>query len=293
MFSKKSALKPLFFLTVFFLLGPGRAQAQEGLNQGAESAEVEVDVEAASQQKIKDFYLSNFKEDGSHEWEVEGKEAVIHDEYVDIDTMKANYYAENDTIAITSDTAKLNKENMDVNLKGNVHIENKDGLKLDTESLDWQRENNFIETEERVKTSKDNMQITAKGLAADTELKKADYKEDVEVVFPDPETGDVATATCTGPLEIEYSLGTAVFNDNVVVTHTQGKLFSDKATLFFDNEGKQIKKIISEGNVKILRGSNTTYAQKATYYGPEQRLVLEGRPRIVYFPQEGDSFDFP
>ncbi|MFH1505007.1 MAG: LPS export ABC transporter periplasmic protein LptC [Candidatus Omnitrophota bacterium] len=281
MFNKNLAFSFIFILSLFLLWGVNPVLAQEEDNP------------EQSQQKIKDFYLSNFKEDGTKEWEVKGEEAIVYDEYVDIDQMDANYYAENDVLAVTSDKAKLNKENMDVNLKGNVHVENADGMKLDTETLDWQREKNHIETDDKVKTSQDNMQITATGLSADTALKEADFKKDVEVVFPEGETGEVSTATCTGALEIAYALGTAIFNDNVVVTHTQGKLFSDKTTLYFDTEGKQIEKIVSEGNVKIVKDGNDTFSEKATYYALEKRIVLEGRPRIVYHPKEGDSLNFP
>jgi len=291
MFSKKIISKITFCIFMFFSCVAFFVQAQE---ESAEEAPAqEENAPQQSQQKIKDFYLSNFKEDGSKEWEVEGKEAVIHEEYVDIDKMNANYYAENDVIKVTSDTAKLNKENMDVHLQGNVEIKNNEGVKLETNSLDWQRNQNYIQTEDIVKTTKDNMQITGKGLAADTQFKKADFEEDVEVIFPDEGTGDVTTATCTGPLEIEYSAGMAIFNDNVIVTHPQGKLFSDKATLFFDTEGKQIIKVVSEGHVKIVKDNNRSFARKATYYAPEQRIVLEGRPRIVYHPEEGKGLKFP
>ena len=106
------------------------------------------------------------------------------------------------------------------------------------------------------------------------------------MTLPDEKSDKVTTITCSGPLEIEYQLGTAVFNKEVVVTHPEGKLFSDKATLFFDTVAKKINKIVSEGNVKIVREDNVTFAQKATYFGAEQRIVLEGRPRLIYFPEE-------
>lgn len=249
-------------------------------------------VQAYSQQKIKDFYLSNLKEDGSRDWEVKGREATIYDKHVDIDEMKANYYLENDTILITSDTARLNKESMDVYLKDNVHIENKEGSTVDTDSLNWQRDKNHIETEDWVEARRDSMQIVGKGLSADMELRKADFKKNVEVTFPDQENKTVITATCDGPLEIEYNLGRAIFNDNVIITHTQGKVFSDKTTLFFDPEEKRIIKIISEGNVKIVREENVAYAQKATYHDSDKRLVLEGRPRLIYFPTKENESGF-
>lgn len=250
-----------------------------------------LNIQAYSQQRIKDFYLSNFKEDGQRDWELRGDEATIHEKYVDIDTMKANYYLKDDTILITSDTARLDKTNLDVYLKDNVHISNKEGATLVTDSLNWQKTKNLIETKDMVKTNRDSMQIIAKGLSADTELKKAEFKQDVEVTLPDEKTQEVARVTCSGPLEIEYSLGKAVFNDNVVATHTQGKMYSDKATLFFDTEKKEIIKIVSEGNVKIIRDRNVSYAEKATYSQRDQKLTLEGRPQIIYYPDDGEGSD--
>ena len=150
---------------------------------------------AYSQQKIKDFYLSNVKDDGSRDWEMYGDEAMIYDKHVDVDDMKAKYFLEEDTISITSDTARLNKENMDVQLKKNVHIENKDGATVDTESLDWYRSKNQIETKDRVKAVRDDMQIEADGLSADTEMQEANFEKNVEVTFPEKENKTQATAT--------------------------------------------------------------------------------------------------
>ncbi len=240
---------------------------------------------AYCQQKIKDFYLSNFKEDGTRDWEVRGEEAVIHEEHVDIDDMKANYYSQDDTIVITSDKAKLNKENMDVALQDNVKVQNKEGVTLSTDSLNWKRDQNKINTDDWVQTSKDAMQVKAKGLSADTEFRKVDFEQKVEATLPDQETGELTTITCSGPLEIEYNEGQAVFNDDVVITHPQGKMFSDKAIVYFDIEAKKIKKIICEGNVKIERGSNVTLAKKATFYADEEKVVLEGRPHLTYYPE--------
>jgi len=243
------------------------------------------------QQRIKDFYLSNLKEDGLRDWELRGEEAMIHEKYVDIDTMNANYYLKDDVILITSDTARLDKTNLDIYLKDNVHVSNKEGATLVTDSLNWQRDNNIIETQDVVKTNRDSMQIIAKGLVADTELKKAEFRQDVEVTLPDQETNGAVKITCSGPLVIEYNLGKAVFNDNVIAIHPQGKMFSDKATLFFNAETKEIIKIVSEGNVKIVRDRNISYAEKATYSQRDQILTLEGRPQIIYYPEDGESSD--
>ncbi len=224
-----------------------------------------LNVNVYSQQKIKDFYLSNLKEKGTKDWEMKGKEAVIYDENIDIEGMRANYYSEDDTINITSDKAKMNKVTMDGRLLGNVRIKNKEGMRLSTDSLSWQRQKNHIETDDWVKISRGSMQIEAEGLSADTQIRKADFKKNVEIIFIDEETKDITIVTCRGPLNIEYNLGKAVFNQDVVVTNPQGKLVSDKVTLFFDVETKQIVKIISERYSRILNE----------------------KPHLIYYPDNG------
>ncbi|MCK5491836.1 MAG: LPS export ABC transporter periplasmic protein LptC, partial [Candidatus Omnitrophica bacterium] len=248
------------------------------------------DIYAYPQQKIKDFYLSNVTEDGSNNWEVKGQEALVYDKFVDITDMEANYSTEKDNVFVTSKEAKLNKQNMDIQLNKDVYVENQDGVTLTTESLNWKKRNNQIETKEFVKTGNDSLQITATGMNADTQLKEADFGKDVEAVVLDEKNKNPTTITCDGSLEIEYNTGKAVFNKNVIVTNNQGKLFSDKAILFFDSKAKAIIKIVSEGNVKIVRDDNVTFAQKAVYLGKEQKLVLEGKPRLIYFPREDDNF---
>lgn len=242
---------------------------------------------ALAAQRIKDFYLTNYKEDGAQDWEVKGDEAFIYDNHVDINQMDAKYYAKDDTVFIKSKKAKLDKQNMDVYLKEDVEIENKEGMKLETESLNWKRNENNINTQDWVKVDNKSMQITAKGMNADTEMKKVDFEENVEVMLPDKKNEKEYTMiTCTGPLEIEERNGTAVFNENVVVDNKDGKLFSDKATAYFDADEKKLIKVISIGNVKIIKGENITLAQKATYFEADERLIIEGSPRVIYFPAE-------
>ncbi|MFA6281302.1 MAG: LptA/OstA family protein [Candidatus Omnitrophota bacterium] len=186
-------------------------------------------TEAPSEQKIKDFYLSNLKEDGSKDWEVKGKEAIIKDKFVDIENMDAKYYSENNPVYIKSDKAKINKENMNANLKDNVELKipNKDGTYI--------------------------------------------------------------TITCTGPLEMRYNDGIAIFNDNVYADTQDGKLFADKTTIYFDAKDKTKMKIVAEGHVKIIKDENTAFADKATYTGDIKKVLLEGSPRLIYFSKKNET----
>jgi len=188
-----------------------------------------VSPEAGSEQKIKDFYLSNVKEDGSKDWEVKGTEAVMQNNSVNINNMEGKYYSNKDTITVKSEKAKIDKQTMNADLQDNVELKipNKDGT--------------FV------------------------------------------------TVTCVGPLEMRYNDGLAIFNNNVVVDNAQGKLFSDKATVYFDTKDKTKMKIVAEGHVKIVKDNNIAFADKATYTGDSKNVVLEGSPRLIYFSKKNET----
>jgi len=242
-----------------------------------------------AEDKVKDFYLSNYKTDGAVAWEVKGTDAVIKDPDVKITNMAAKYYAPDDTVTVTSDKAKLNKANMDLVLKKNVKIESEAGAVLTTDKLNWQKNKNLISTNEEVQINKNDMQITAQGMQADTQMKKVDFTKDVSAQLIAPDTKGPITITCDGALEIEYESGQATFHDNVAVKHEQGALYADTATAYFDKAQKTIARIVCEGNVQIVKDDNTTYAQKATYLRTEGKVVLEGRPRLVYHPKKAQE----
>jgi len=238
-----------------------------------------------SQQKIQDFYLSNYKEGGPKEWEVKGKQAVVSGNYVDIDDMKGKYFQDNVTIDIKSDKAKLDKKNMDVYLKDNVYVSSKKGITLRADALNWKQSSDNISTSTRVNIEKkDSIKVDAKGMDANTVLSKVKFKKDVKVdLF---RKDDVIKINCDGPLEIDYNKGVAVFNNNVVVDNAQGKMFARKATVYFNSKDKTIAKVIAEGDVKVVRDDNVTFADRAVYSEEKKKIVLEGRPRLIIFPKE-------
>ena len=173
---------------------------------------------------------------------------------------------------------------MDVHLRENVRIHNDKGIKLNTDSLNWQQKSNTISTNDKVEVSKkDSVDIKAKGLDADTKLNQVSFKQDVKVALFDNK--NVIKINCAGPLEIDYNKGKAVFNNNVVVDNVQGKMFAHKVTVYFDSKTSSIIKVVAEGDVKVVRDYNVTFADRAVYYGKDNKIVLKGRPRLVILPQ--------
>jgi LPS export ABC transporter protein LptC len=237
-----------------------------------------------AQQKIQDFYLSNYKDDGGQDWEVKGQEAIVSEEYVDIENMEGKYYQGQDTVDIKADRARLAKEYMDVYLDKNVTVESSQGVNLTTDSLQWKQSTNQVSTDTRVEVQRQNsMKVAAEGMEADTELKTVKFKEEVTVDISQED--DSTTITCDGPLEIDHPNGRAVFYNNVEVDNPQGKLIASKVTVYFDNQQNAIIKIVAEGDVKIIRDDNVTFADQAVYMEESQKMILEGRPRLIIFPE--------
>ena len=240
---------------------------------------------AWSQQRIEDFYLSNYKDNGSKEWEVKGKEAIVSEKYVDITDMEGTSFQEKDVIDIEADKARLDKENMDVYLEDNVKIRSKQGIKMNTDFLDWKQSANLVTTDNDVEVIKENsLRVQAKGLRGDTELKNVSFLKEVNADMFD--NGEVINIICDGPLEIDYNDGKAVFNNNVVVDNVQGKMFSKKATIYFDAKAKSIIKMVAEGDVKIIKDDNVSFSDRAIYTEETGKMILEGRPRLVIFPKD-------
>lgn len=93
--------------------------------------------------------------------------------------------------------------------------------------------------------------------------------------------------TCDGEVQFDYEKNQAYFNDNVKVVSDDGNIDADKITVNLDSSTKKIHNIVAEGNVKITRGENITYSDKATYIEGDKKIVLTGRPKLIIY-QEGD-----
>jgi lipopolysaccharide export system protein LptA len=85
------------------------------------------------------------------------------------------------------------------------------------------------------------------------------------------------------------------FTGNVKATREDSIIFADSIQIFFVNkddnkpkdEQSNIKKIISEGNVKYTAGERQAFADKAVYIAKDETLILTGNaPKLI----TGSSF---
>ncbi|MDP2923225.1 MAG: LptA/OstA family protein [Candidatus Omnitrophota bacterium] len=137
-------------------------------------------------------------------------------------------------------------------------------------------------------SNKDTIFVKSEKAELNRESKDANLSDNVELKIPDKE-GNYMIINCDGPLEMRYNDGIAIFNKNVVVDSKDGKLFSDKATVFFDAKDKTKLRMVAEGHVKIVKDDNVAFCDKVTYVGQEKNITLEGNPRVVYFTKKNEA----
>lgn len=256
-----------------------------------------------SNQQIGDFSLSGFGEKGKKAWDLSGKSADIFNEVVKLKEVVGNHYADKDSINLTADKGDFNKTSGVVHLEDNVVITTSTGAKLTTNSLDWDRKQQIVSTLDKVNLQRSDMNLSGVGAKGQTGLKQVALDKDVRLdIKPmDKLKGkkEKILITCDGPLEVDYEKNIAIFYNNVKVEKSDLTIYSDKMEVYFipkqgdskkDQESavmsSSIDKIISIGNVRILRGENTSYSQKAVYTAANKKIVLTGRPQILIYQTE-------
>ena len=257
-----------------------------------------------SDQQIGDFSLSGFGDKGKKAWDLSGKRADIFNEVVKLKEVVANHYADKESIKLTADSGDFNKKSGVVHLEDNVVITTSSGAKLTTDSLDWDRKQQIVSTLDKVNLQRLDMNLSGVGAVAATALKQMELDKDVRLeIEPKDKQKDKKekiVITCDGPLEVDYEKNIAVLNNNVKVEKPDLTIYSDKMQVYFTSKqgdpkkdqesalmSSSINKIVSEGNVRIVRGENTSYSQEAIYTATDKKIILTGRPQIIIY-QAGD-----
>ena len=268
-----------------------------------------------SDQQISDFSLVGYAGKGKKNWDISGKSADIFDDVIKLKEVVGNLYGEKEDIKLTAERGDFDKAQGKVHLEENVIITTTTGAKLTTDSLDWDRKNQVVSTDELVNITKENMVTTARGATGRPNLNKIKLEKDVRVdIVPNPEKNPEEDAknkiiiTCDGPLEIDYAKNIATFKNNVKVDTQDNLIYSDVMDIHFlasdkeshpasDEEsaqimGAKIEKIVARGNVKIVRGQNVSYSEEAIYTAQDKRIVLTGKPKLIIYSKEGFSASF-
>jgi lipopolysaccharide export system protein LptA len=78
---------------------------------------------------------------------------------------------------------------------------------------------------------------------------------------------------------------TALFEQHVVAKTTNLTIQADRMLVFYKEDGGDVTKIESSGNVKVLKEDRIITSKAATYYADEEKVVFTGEPRAM----DGDN----
>ena len=293
--------KKFVFLVLAFIFLAGNSFAVETTKETAETKN--------SDQQIGDFSLSGYGEKGKKSWDLSGKSADILNEVVKLKEVVGNHYADKDSINLTADNGDFNKSSGVVHLENNVVITTSSGVKLTTNSLDWDRKQQIVSTLDKISLQRSDMNLTGEGARGQTALKQVALEKnvrlDIEPLDKQKSKKEKVVIICDGPLEVDYEKNIAIFYNNVKVETQDLIIYSDKMQVYFTpkqemNKKSQgsavmsssINKIVAQGNVRILRGDNTSYSQEAVYTAVDKRIVLTGRPQIEIYQTENMNAAF-
>jgi len=278
------------------------------LSYGALAAEEAKDTKESAQQ-IGDFSLFGSGEKGKKAWDLSGKTADIYNDVVKLKQVVGNHYGDKDNMNLTADNGNFNKSSGVVHLEKNVVITTSSGAKLTTDSLDWDRKQQILSTLDKVNLARSDMNLSGEGAKGQTALKQVELEKNVrlDIQPADKKTNkkEKIVITCDGPLDIDYEKNIAVFNNNVKVEKSDMTIYSNKMQVYFsskqgaskENQGpdlmsSSINKIVSSGNVRIVRGENVSYSQEAVYTALDKKISLTGRPQIVIYQTENMNAAF-
>jgi len=241
-------------------------------------------AEETTPQQFEGFNLQGYTERGEKSWDVMGETADIVGNLVTMTNIIANSYGEQ-KVNLKSKIGTIQKDTGKIHLEKDVVITTETGAQLTTETLDWDRNNDLVTTNDFVTIINKNMKATGTGIEAHPNLKLAQLNEDVTVhMKPEkgkPEDRQPVTITCDGPLEIDQLNNLATFNENVVAIQTDRQLKADKMEVYIDPATNKIKKMICTGHVEVTQGENKSYSDMAVYTADDQKLVLTGRPKLI------------
>jgi len=245
------------------------------------------------EQKFQGFNLQGYDDNGEKAWNVNGDTADIIGEEIILHNVDANSFGEQ-KMNVTAKTGTVNQTSGKMRLEQDVVVTSEDGKQLTTDTLDWNRDDDLVSTEDDVRITDVGMMATGTGMNARPGLKTARIHEDVTVMIDtapkDVEENKTVTITSDGPMEIDQALSLATFEDNVVAVQDDQTLMADRMEIYFDSEMSTIDKMICTGNVRIQQGENRSYATKAVYSAKTQKLTLTGRPKLIMLTEGGSLF---
>lgn len=248
--------------------------------------------EASIEQDLTQFSLEGYTNDGHKKWVLEGAEARLGSEKVDLANVKIVSYAKEDEIEISlvAEKGYFDKETRNVTLEKSVTVLSNEGFEMTTDVLNWDGDSELVWTDSPIRICKENIILSGVGAKGYPSFKEFTLNKEIRVVIsPEEYKEDVRTViSCDGPMTIDYEKDKVLFENGVIVDRTDGEIAADKLEVFLTPDRGNIIKTIATGNVKVESGGNSCYGDRAVYDGLTKKITLEGHPRFVIYTETRD-----
>ena len=271
-------------------------------------------------QEIYGLYLPNYDENGKEVSVIRGAYTVfLKNEIYKITNAEIEFSGSDDkekkgpkNIIITSDFGEISKVTSEGFLYGNVIIRLEGNFKIFTEDLRYFPDDKRVRTEGPVTIKSEGIRITGSGFEVSLPDTKASVKDNPEMkvnssrndinFFPDKDvvtSNDKSPAVDTnenvaedifirssGDLVFENKKKLITFNDNVRVSRGKSTIFSDKLTISFDSDMKNVSEVIASGNVLASDSEKTAKGETLTWNAGKAVAILEDDPVAEFFEEK-------
>jgi LPS export ABC transporter protein LptC len=121
------------------------------------------------------------------EWEFSARAAQIYEKIhlAKTQDVKVTYWQKGKTVStLTAKRGVINTENNDMRAEEQVEMFSAEGVRLTTERLDWNHQQQRLQTDLPVRVERRNSVLTGVGLEADSELKHINILANVKITVP-------------------------------------------------------------------------------------------------------------
>jgi len=111
---------------------------------------------------------------GRKDWHMEAEKAYVYEKrnVLETDVVEVTFFDEDGSIrsVLKADYARLNRSTDDMEARGNVVVTGADGVKLETQALNWQSESHQIASDDSVTVYRNEDILTGWGFRGDPDL---------------------------------------------------------------------------------------------------------------------------
>ncbi|QSR89706.1 hypothetical protein IT6_01855 [Methylacidiphilum caldifontis] len=98
---------------------------------------------------------------------------------------------------------------------------------------------------------------------------------------PELLTNPDATVVTSNTFKMDQNIHQGFFSGNVIAIANNFKMRSNEMTVFFDENGSEIKKLIAKGEAILIQEKRTAKAAQMEYIVAEDKLILTGNPEVI------------